>query len=135
MHTNRSVPTSQLALLLALSLNLPGAAAEHPELKPFPVAGEGQERYVIVLPHKERGEEGSFKVELVVGKLMMTDGVNRVSLGGSIEAKPLKGWGYTYYQVDKIGPEISTRMAPPPGAKPVGPKRGQSEGIDIPVAD
>lgn len=79
----------------------------------------GQERYVIALPHKEWGEENSFNVEIIVGKMMMTDGVNTVRLGGMIETKPLKGWGYTYYEVEKVGPGMSTKMAPRPGAKPV----------------
>lgn len=119
MNTKRSIRMKRLILLMALTLGLPAGGADHPELKPFPAAKEGQERYVIVLPHKERGEENSFKVELVVGKMMMTDGVNKVNLGGKIETKPLKGWGYTYYQVDKVGLAMSTRMAPRPGAKPV----------------
>jgi ecotin len=119
MNTPHRLLPKPLVLLLAVTLGLPVLAADHPQLKPFPAAKEGQERYVIVLPHKERGEENSFKVELIVGKMMMTDGVNRVRLGGTIEAKPLKGWGYTYYQVDKIGPGMSTRMAPRPGVKPV----------------
>ena len=119
MKTTRRLLTKPFILTLALSLVLPALAAEHPQLKPFPAAKEGFERYVIVLPHKERGEEGSFKVELVVGKMMMTDGANRVSLGGKIEPKPLKGWGYTFYEVEKVGPGMSTRMAPRPGAKPV----------------
>jgi len=49
-----------VALLLAVNLlafGMPVTGAVHPELKAFPPASEGMERFVIVLPHKERGEE------------------------------------------------------------------------------
>ncbi|MCM8541690.1 MAG: ecotin family protein, partial [Lentisphaeraceae bacterium] len=72
-------------LLLSL-LSFSVFAAEHKELKAFPKAKEGMERFVIVLDHKERGEEDSFKVELIPGKVMMTDGVNNTRLGISLEA-------------------------------------------------
>ena len=91
---------------------------EHKYLKAFPPAAESMERYVIELPHKERGEDGRFKVEIMVGKEMSTDGVNNVRLSATIEAKPLKGWGFTYYEVAKFGPTASTLMAVPPGTKP-----------------
>lgn len=104
-------------LIIGLSMyNVSAFSAEHAELKAFPAPKEGMERFVIVLPHKERGEEDSFRLEIIVGKEMLTDGVNRVRLGNSIEPVLLEGWGYTYYQV--VGPSdtISTRMAPPEGA-------------------
>ncbi|MEI6399586.1 MAG: ecotin family protein, partial [Pseudomonadota bacterium] len=81
------------------ALNLTAMGADHPELKAFPPAKDKMERFVIVLPHKERGEEDDFKVELIAGKMMPTDGVNLVHLGVSIEPRDLKGWGYTYYNV------------------------------------
>lgn len=90
--------------------------AEHPELKAFPPAKDGMERFVIVLPPKERGEEDDFQVEIIVGKEMLTDGVNRVRLGNTIEPRPLPRWGYTYYEVIGSSASMSTMMAPPPGA-------------------
>jgi ecotin len=92
---------------------------EHPELKAFPAAKEGMERFVIVLPHKERGEEDDFKVELIPGKTMLTDGVNLMRVGMKIEARPLKGWGYTFYEVTGRGLGMSTMMAVPPGTPQV----------------
>jgi len=103
--------------LLATQMVVLGA--EHPELKAFPAAKEGVERFVIVLPHKERGEENAFKVELIPGKTMLTDGVNLMRLGTTIEARPLKGWGYTYYEVTGRDLAMSTLMAPPPGTPQV----------------
>ena len=93
--------------------------AEHKELKAFPETKEGMERIVIVLPHKERSEEDAFKVELIPGKKMMTDGVNLMRLGTTIGPKPLKGWGYTYYEVTGSDNVMSTMMAAPLGGQQV----------------
>ena len=72
------------------------------------------------MPHKDRGEENAFKVELIVGKMMLTDGVNRMFLGGGkIAPKPLKGWGCTYYEVPRLGPAASTLIGVPPGTPKV----------------
>ena len=114
--------SARLARMLALGLLLCGGSAfgdEHPELQAFPPAQEGMERFVIVLPHKERGEEDDFKVELIVGKEMLTDGVNLVRLGNAIEPRTLEGWGYTYYEVTGSSATLSTLMAPPEGAPKV----------------
>lgn len=89
------------------------------ELDAFPDAAEGMERFVIQLPHKERGEDEDFKVELIPGKVMLTDGVNNVRLGVAISPQPLKGWGYTYYNVTGSDAVMSTMMAAPEGAKKV----------------
>jgi len=110
---------TRLLILGLVVLSIPTFAAEHPELKAFPAAQEGIERFVIVLPQKERGEEDAFKVELIVGKEMLTDGVNLVRLANTIEARPLQGWGYTYYEVTGSSEALSTRMAPPEGASKV----------------
>ena len=85
----------------------------HPELKPFPLAKEGFQRFVITLPHKERGEEDTFRVEIIAGKEMLTDGVNLVRLGNAIEQRTLDGWGYSYYLVTGSANTISTMMAHP----------------------
>ena len=108
-----------LLILKFLTLGGSAIAAEHPELKAFPPAEDGMERSVIVLPHKERGEEGGFKVEIIVGREMFVDGVNRVRLGNAIEPRTLEGWGYTYYEVTGPSETISTLMAPPEGAPKV----------------
>jgi len=108
-------------LLTAALLALGGlvSAAEHPELKAFPEAGPGMERFVAVLPHKERGEEDAFRVELFVGKEMLTDGVNLLRLAQVVEPRDLAGWGYTYYEVTGPAETVGTLMAPPEGAPPV----------------
>jgi ecotin len=106
---------TQLLMLSLVVLSVSAARAEHPQLKVFPAAKEGMERFVIVLPHQERGEEDSFQVELIVGKEMLVDGVNLVRLANTIETRPLEGWGYTYYEVTGSSEALSTMMASPEG--------------------
>jgi len=104
-------------LLIAFTTLLGAVAygATHPELKPFPEAKKGMERFVIVLPEKKRGEDAGFKVELIPGKTMMTDGVNSYFMGASLEPKNLQGWGYTYYEIKGGGAVGSTLIGVPPG--------------------
>ncbi len=112
----------QFSRWLAFGLLLSGLslyAAENAQLKAFPDAQQGMQRYVIELAHKERNEEQDFRVQLIVGKKMKTDGVNLVRLGTSIEALPLKGWGYTYYEAKPESATLSTMMAAPEGAPEV----------------
>lgn len=107
-------------MIAALSLFIAQpSAAEHPELKPFPEADKGMQRFVIVLPEKTRSEAVDFKVELIPGKTMLTDGVNQFRHGSSIEARPLKGWGYTFYEVIGQDTTMSTMMAAPEGSEKV----------------
>ena len=90
--------------------------AEHPNLKPYPETVEGKIRHVIELP--EREDEQDVKVELIVGKTIVTDPVNAMRLGGSLERKTVKGWGYPYYEAE-FGGMASTLMAPMPGTEDV----------------
>jgi len=108
-----------VALLLAVNLLAFGvqvAGADHPELKAFPPASEGMERFVIVLPHKERGEDDDFMVELIAGRTLLADSVNQLRLGNTIAPRTLEGWGYTYYEVTGPSVVMNTLMAPPEGA-------------------
>ncbi len=110
-------------LLLSFAfLQSPSIANEEAtkNLKPFPAASEGMTRFVIILPHKERGEEDAFRVEIVVGQEILTDGVNNYSLGGgAVDVKDLKGWGFNYYEVTKLGPVRSTLIGVPAGTPQV----------------
>ncbi len=108
-----------LAVFFPILFNMNTNADDDKYLKAFPAAKDGMVRYVIKLPNKERGVDNDFKVELFVGKKMITDGVNQTFVGGKVEAKPLKGWGFTFYQLDKFGQSGSTRMGVPPGTPKV----------------
>jgi ecotin len=103
-----------------VALAIPVASGDDQKyLKAFPPAEDGMVRYVIELPHKERGEDNGFEIEIIVGKEMLTDGANQYRLGGKIEAMPLKGWGFTYYEVESFGPTATTRIGVPPGTPQV----------------
>lgn len=88
------------------------AGAVNNDLKAFPPAEPGFERFVLPLP-KEAHEE-NLKLELQVGQTVETDAANRYFLGGRIEEDNIKGWGYTRYLVKQVGPMAGTRMAVDP---------------------
>lgn len=95
------------ALVLGLSLS---ACASTEALKPFPAAPEGQQRHVIELP--ALADENAHKVELIAGKTMEVD-CNLHRLGGQWQERTVEGWGYNYFELDKVGPALSTMMACP----------------------
>lgn len=80
--------------------------------KAYPKAEEGQTRHVLHLP--KQADENAYKVELIVGKTISTDGVNHQSFGGEIKEKDVPGWGYPQ-QIVTVGQLASTLIAPPPG--------------------
>lgn len=85
----------------------------------YPPAAAGKTRHVILLPHKERGAEDDVKVEIVAGRTIDTDGVNTTRFGGEFREKDVPGWGFSYYEVDALGPPLSTRIAPTAGTPTV----------------
>ena len=81
--------------------------------KAYPAAEKGMKRIVIHLDAQK--DEFSWKVELIVGKTLETDGVNRVALMGKIEERSVEGWGYTFYRAEiKSDGMISTRIGVDP---------------------
>lgn len=101
--------------VVILATVLPTFGAGRSPVDAFPAAAEGQVRHVIQVP--KAADEDALKVELVLGKTVPTDGVNRHFFGGKLETKDLKGWGYQYYELKGPGPMAGTLMAPPPGTK------------------
>jgi ecotin len=78
----------------------------------YPPAAAGKTRQVVLLPHKDRDEEQDFKVELIVGKTIETDGVNRYHFGGEIQERDIPGWGYSYYDaMGRFDVPAATRIA------------------------
>lgn len=106
-----------LTILTWLYCVTPTFAMEKDYLNAFPEANQDQVRFALRLPHKDREMEEDFRVEIFVGKVMETDGVNRYWMGSQVEKRPLKGWGFDYYVLDKFGPVASTRKGVPPGTK------------------
>lgn len=108
-----------IVLLVTAGSAIANSQPAHPQLKAFPTTIAGMTRFVIVLADKERDEEDNFNVELLAGKTLMTDGVNQLSMGASLEPQPLQGWGYTYYKVSGSDKVMSTLMAAPEGQQAV----------------
>ncbi len=97
----------------------PGAPVAKPAastMKAFPPADQGMSRYVLPLPPQK--DESGFRVELVAGKTIETDGVNHCFLSGKIEEKNIEGWGFPRYNVS-VGPVGSTLIGVPAGTPKV----------------
>jgi ecotin len=104
-----------MAILLALAVLSSASAADN--MKAFPPAQEGMVRYVLQLPKQE--DESAFRVELIVGKTVKIDGVNRYFFAGEIKEETIEGWGFPRYVVDKLGPMAGTLIAVDPDAPKV----------------
>lgn len=81
-------------------------------LQAFPPAEKGMTRFVLNLP--EASNENDLKVEVLIGKTVKTDPHNRYFFGGRLETRTVKGWGFDYHLLRKIGPMAGTLMAVPP---------------------
>lgn len=107
-------PRKLSLIALVASLPLAACAATPEALKPFPTAAEGYRRHVIDLP--PQANEADHRVELIAGKTLEVD-CNRHRLGGQWQEKTVEGWGYGYYQLEKVGPALSTLMACPDASR------------------
>lgn len=85
--------------------------------KAYPAPKAGYKRVVIHLEAKP--DEDDWRVEVVVGKVMETDGVNRVGLMGRLEEKTVEGWGYTYLEAPVSRGAFSTKIGVPSDKPPV----------------
>lgn len=77
----------------------------------FPAAKNGYKKIVIQVP--ENKNEKDLKVEIICGRILDVDLCNYHYLVGKFTEKTLKGWGYTYFEVESDGGYISTKMACP----------------------
>jgi ecotin len=111
IRTQNFVTSLFIGVLLLVNAN----AADN--LKAFPPAEEGMTCYVINLP--EQTDESAFKVELIVGKTVKTDAVNRYFFGGTLETENIPGWGFNRFILRKLGPMAGTLMAVDPAAPQV----------------
>lgn len=109
--------TTAMLRIITIALALAALPAAADNMKAFPPAADGQTRHVLPLPKLD--DESAAKVELIIGKTVKVDPVNRFFFGGKIEAVNIQGWGFTRYVVEQLGPMAGTRMAPPPGTPDV----------------
>ena len=84
--------------------------------KAYPPAKAGEVRHVLHLATEP--DESALKVELIVGKVIGTDGVNHYFLGGGIKEETVQGWGYPRYDVT-VGQTASTLIGVEPSRPPV----------------
>jgi len=108
----RALRALSAAAMFVLCAASAGQAADN--LKAFPPAGEGMVRHVLQLP--KQADESAYKVELIAGKTVQVDGVNRYFFAGRIEKETVKGWGFTLYRLGALGPMAGTLMAVAPEA-------------------
>ena len=109
------MPLRPLPLFALACLHPLAARAATPEIiKPYPQAGEGQQRHVIEVP--PQANEADYRVELIAGKTLEVD-CNRQRLGGQWQEKTVEGWGYNYYELGQVGPAMSTLMACPDNSR------------------
>jgi len=107
----------KLALVFGLILSGLSLSQAAEDLKPWPAAEEGYERYVFRVPKVEN--EGERRVEIIVGKTLKLDPHNRYTMTGELKKEPLKGWGYSFYKLTSDGQVAGTRVAVPPGTEKV----------------
>ena len=101
--------------IIAITAAFAAHAADN--MKAFPPADEGMTRYVINLPQED--DENALKVELVIGKTVQTDAVNRYFFAGKLETENIEGWGFPRYVLKTLGPLAGTLMAVDPNAPTV----------------
>ena len=93
-------------------LTLVGLRAATDDMKAFPPAARGMIRYVISVPQETN--EADLRIELMIGKTVNVDPNNVHFFGGRLEQKVVKGWGYNYYVLPKLGPMAGTLIAVDP---------------------
>ena len=104
-----------LTAMLLFSAILSALAADN--MKAFPPAGEGMVRHVLQLPKQD--DESVYKVELIVGKMVQVDEVNRYFFTGKIEEEMISGWGFPRYNVSTLGQMAGTLIAIDPNVPKV----------------
>ena len=85
-----------LAAFCAGSLLMDASQADE-NLKPYPPAADGMQRYVVHLPAQD--DESLYQVELIVGKTVSVDERNRFFFAGKIVETTIEGWGFPRYDV------------------------------------
>jgi len=84
------------------------AGSQKSPIHMFPEAKDGYQRYVVQVP--QRNNEHDHRVELLIGKNMMVD-CNHHSFSAEIKSVTLKGWGYSYLEVENIQSGPTTMIA------------------------
>ena len=110
-----TTPRICLLLIPVFACLMSATAADN--LKAFPAAEKGMVRHVITVPAVTH--EADLRVQVVVGKTVSVDPVNRHFFGGVLESRTVSGWGFDYLILPKLGPLSGTLMAIPPNTPSV----------------
>lgn len=102
-----------IAILMMLMAGNPTTESTT-NMKAFAPAEPGMKRFVLHVPQAEN--ESDLRIELLVGRTVKTDAVNRYFFGGQLETRTVEGWGFDYHILPKLGPMGGTLMAPAPDA-------------------
>lgn len=102
--------------MLLLSVGIVNFSFGQDNMKAFPPAGDGMTRFVLELAKQE--DESLFKVELIVGKTVELDEVNRYFFAGTLKEETIEGWGFPKYILKELGPMAGTLI----GFNPNSPK-------------
>ena len=105
-----------LFMTVLLVLSGLSSMASQDAIKAFPPADEGMSRHVLTLAPQP--DETLFRVELILGKTVLTDAANRYFFAGALREETIQGWGYTRYVLPTLGPMAGTLM----GIDPAAPK-------------
>ncbi|MEC4114176.1 ecotin family protein [Myroides pelagicus] len=104
-----------LTLFVAATTMTMGQTINRLDTSIFPKPEKGYKQVLIEVPHSDN--DHNKKIEFSIGKVIQVDGCNKYMLGGTLEKKDLKGWGYSYYEFSSKGDVASTMMACPDVAK------------------
>lgn len=80
-------------------------------------AADNLQAFLLQLP--PQADESAFQVELLAGKTVLVDEVNRYFFGGRIEEETIAGWGFPRYVVSPLRPMAGTLIAVDPNAPKV----------------
>lgn len=97
--------------LLAIAISTATAADV---MAAFPPAEKGMSRHVIHLARQ--ANEDDLKVELIIGKTVTTDSINKYFFAGDLATESIPGWGFDRYILRKLGPMAGTMIAVPADA-------------------
>jgi ecotin len=111
---------ASLAAAMVLAASLPVAAVPFLDLKPYPPASVGQQRWVFQLnpllpPSPDPAlstNPADWRVQLLVGRELEVD-CNLHQFAGQLRQETVPGWGYPVVRLDRAGPMLATRRACP----------------------
>ena len=101
-----------LLIVFALLLATPLLGQNPDPMKAFPPPDPGMARFVWNLP--QQPNENDYRLEIIVGKTVAVDEVNRHFFSGKLEEETIQGFGFTRFIVRDLGTMGGTLIASDP---------------------